>query len=290
MNNFESMKKKQIELIKKDELISKFIKHYKFDDEFINDNFNIFNNCYTSIEMCKKCTGLNTCPQAKQGEFVGLTYNGLLNNNMVCCNKEIKKQEVIRHANSFVYSDIPMVHSTVNLDNITVKESSLKQLYVMAYKILEGKTNKGLYIYGDLGVGKTYMSIALANSLVDKGYKVSFIKLNDFVNKMFEYIKDDTVEYESVLDRVKKSDYLFVDDIGAENVTEFTRDRLLYNILDYRMENKLCTIFTSNFDKKSLAKHFSSQDDISSKRLMERIDILTEDYCLTGKNKRRETI
>lgn len=290
MSNFENMKKKQIELIKKDKLISKFIKHFNFSDEFINDNFNIFNNCYESLKMCENCPGLNLCPQKRSGEYVGLTYNGLLNNNMVCCNQELKKEKILNHASSFVYSDIPLIHSTLNLDNIPVKENGLKQLYVMVNKILEKRTNKGLYIYGDLGVGKTYMSIALANSLVDKGYKVSFIKLNDFVNKMFEYIKEDTVEYDTVLEKVKKSDYLFIDDIGAENVTEFTRDRLLYNILDYRMENKLCTIFTSNFDKNSLAKHFSSQDDMSAKRLMERIDILTDDYCLTGSNKRRETI
>lgn len=287
MSNFEEYRKLRIQEIKNDPNISKYIKNCNFSDTFIEENYNIFNNCFKSLEICKHCTGLNNCSQEKKGEFIGLTFNGILNNNAVCCPLLLKKEKVAKHVNSFVYSDIPYIHANINLSNIPIAEESLKQLYVMCNSIYTSKTNKGLYIYGDLGVGKTYMAIALANSLVDINKKVAFIKINDFANKMAQLIREDALEYESLLNTVKKADYLFIDDIGAETVSEFTRDRLLYNILDHRMENKLCTIFTSNYDKHSLYKHFVAQNEMSAKRLMERIDILTDDYCLTGTNKRR---
>ena len=33
-------------------------------------------------------------------------------------------------------------------------------------------TNKGLYFYGGLGTGKTYLASAMCNDLARKGYKV----------------------------------------------------------------------------------------------------------------------
>ena len=86
--------------------------------------------------------------------------------------------------------------------------------------------------------------------------------------------------------------YLFIDDIGSESVSAYSRDDLLFNILDYRMENKLCTVFTSNLSKDSLMKHYTfDKNDNSSviraRRLLERIDILSDNFVLQGKNKRR---
>ena len=45
-----------------------------------------------------------------------------------------------------------------------------------------------------------------------------------------------------ILDDLKEVDYLVLDDIGAESMSGFVRDDILFNILDYRMENKLITI------------------------------------------------
>ena len=61
-------------------------------------------------------------------------------------------------------------------------------------------------------------------------------------------------------------------------VSEFTRDRLLFNILDYRMENKLTTFFTSNLSKEDLKEHYTFDKKVNgnlmmAERLLERISI-----------------
>lgn len=268
--------------------IKDFIEKNDLSSGFVSDNFACFEECLSSLELCKNCTGYDTCKQAKKGEIVGLEYDGIINNRIICCKHYLFNQKLENQKSLFVYSDIPLANYDLDLKNILLDEDELKNLFGLCYAIYEGETNKGLYIYGDLGVGKTYMCIALANSLVNKKKKVAFIKINDFVTKMSQLIREDVNRYDQMVNKIKKVDYLFIDDIGSEMVSEFSRDRLLFNILDYRMENKLCTIFTSNLDKNSLLKHFSiEQDSIKAKRLLERIDILSEDYCLTGMNKRR---
>lgn len=268
--------------------IKDFIDENNLSTSFVSDNFSCFDECLNSLDICKGCTGFDTCKQGKRGEVVGLNYDGILTNSIICCKHYLFNKKLKEQKDAYVYSDIPLVHYDLSLKNIVLDEDELKNLFGLCYDIYEGNSNQGLYIYGDLGVGKTYMCIALANSLVESGKKVAFVKINDFVTKMSQLIREDVNQYEYLLNKIKSSDYLFIDDIGSESVTEFSRDRLLFNILDYRMENRLCTIFTSNLDKNSLLKHFSlEQNSINAKRLLERIDILSDNYCLTGINKRR---
>ena len=92
---------------------------------------------------------------------------------------------------------------------------------------------------------------------------------------------------------MKKAEYLILDDIGSEAVSEFVRDDILFRILDYRLDHSLITLFTSNLTKEELLKHYQydrreKSNLMNAKRLMERIDILTDDYVLMGKNMRRK--
>jgi len=84
---------------------------------------------------------------------------------------------------------------------------------------------------------------------------------------------------------------LLIDDIGAENVTPWSRDEILGPILQYRMEEGLPTFFTSNLTLEELEVNLSStksgNDLLKARRIIERIKQLTIDYPLIGENFRR---
>lgn len=284
-------KKKRISQFKADNYINNFIKEHQLSDEQIFDNYIAFDLCYESLQKCKHCQGLALCPQAKKGERVELNYDNLLTNDISYCDLYLKKHSNDQFINSYIYSDIPKDLYSIRLENLKVSENESAVLLEKIVDIYQGKRKKGLFIYGMMGVGKTYLSIALANSLVAKNYKVAFIKTNSFVTKMSNYIQVDSDYYDNIVSKISKCDYVIFDDIGSEIVTQFSRDRLLMSILDYRMENKLCTIFTSNCDKNYLLKYYSNNSNsMNAKRLLERIDILSEDFCLEGTNKRRNDL
>ena len=85
-------------------------------------------------------------------------------------------------------------------------------------------------------------------------------------------------------------DLLLIDDIGAESVTVWGRDEILGTILQYRMNNKLTTFFTSNLNIEELETHLSltkdSEDKVKSRRIIERIKQLTDDIELVSINRR----
>ena len=268
-----------------------FIDKYQISDEYIKNHLSCFIDCVESLNICKNCKGLESCKQAKKGEMITLNFDEAPYNDVTYCKLYLKKKAEDKRIGNFVYSDIPGEYKDLNLSNIEILDDNIKDLLMRAIGILDGKRKKGLYIYGDLGIGKTYMCIALANSLAASGKKVAFIKSNFFINRMRQLISTDTSLYEKIIKDIKECQCLIIDDIGSETVSAYSRDDLLFNILDYRMEHKLLTIFTSNLSKSSLLEHYTYDKDncsnMRAKRLLERVDILSDDFVLNGQNKRR---
>lgn len=283
---------KELDIIKADKYLNEFIKKNNLSDEFLNNNINKFLRVLKSRKMCETCKGLNMCPQASRGERLSLNYKDVVFEEIEYCDYALilkKKQQLSK---SYVYNDVPDNLIDIDLNSVDYTDEQ-KGLYLNLAKILHNKTDKGLYVCGDLGVGKTYLCIALANSLVKLGHKVGFVKVSNFFNEMKSYVVNNSSLIDININKLMKVEYLILDDIGSEAVSEFVRDDILFRILDYRLENKLITIFTSNLNQEELLKHYTydrkdKANLMNAKRLMERIDILTDDYVIVGKNMRRQ--
>ncbi|HGS2440139.1 TPA: primosomal protein DnaI [Streptococcus pneumoniae] len=149
---------------------------------------------------------------------------------------------------------------------------------------------KGLYLYGDFGVGKSFMVAALAHDLSEKrGVSSTLLHYPSFVIDVKNAIGDGNVK--TLVDKIKLSEVLILDDIGAEQSTAWVRDEILQVILQYRMQENLPTFFTSNFNFEDLEKHFAkgkngNDETWEARRVMERIRYLAEETRLEGVNRR----
>ena len=149
---------------------------------------------------------------------------------------------------------------------------------------------KGLYLYGDFGVGKSFMVAALAHDLSEKrGVSSTLLHYPSFVIDVKNAIGDGNVK--TLVDELKLSEVLILDDIGAEQSTAWVRDEILQVILQYRMQENLPTFFTSNFNFEELEQHFAkgkhgNDETWEARRVMERIRYLAEETRLEGVNRR----
>ena len=149
---------------------------------------------------------------------------------------------------------------------------------------------KGLYLYGDFGVGKSFMVAALAHDLSEKrGVSSTLLHYPSFVIDVKNAIGDGNVK--TLVDEIKLSEVLILDDIGAEQSTAWVRDEILQVILQYRMQEDLPTFFTSNFNFEDLEQHFAKvkkgdNETWEARRVMERIRYLAEETRLEGVNRR----
>ena len=161
--------------------------------------------------------------------------------------------------------------------------------FINSYKPNSTEYQKGLYLAGPFGVGKTYMMGALANELSENGVETTLVNVPTYSAEIKQAIATNTVEAKLV--SIKNTSILVLDDIGAEMNSAWFRDEVLMVILQHRMLQELPTFFTSNFTIDQLEAHFAhsnkgDQELLKAKRLIERIRFLAKEYFVDGQNHR----
>ncbi len=113
---------------------------------------------------------------------------------------------------------------------------------------------------GATGLGKTHLSSAVAQVIIEKGSYVvyeSAIKLfEDYESKKFarSYYSDSEDESEKYAD----CDLLIIDDLGCEMTNQFTLS-CLYNVINMRLIRHKSTIISTNLPRDELRKRYSDR-------------------------------
>ncbi len=114
------------------------------------------------------------------------------------------------------------------------------------YAVNFSRASKNIMFMGGTGLGKTHLSLAIANVVINKGYSVVYGTaqniLSDLQNENFG--RDDNLRYYERA--VLNCDLLILDDLGTEFKNNYTV-ACLYNIINTRLSAKLPTIISTNF-------------------------------------------
>lgn len=149
------------------------------------------------------------------------------------------------------------------------------------------KPEKGLFICGNVGSGKTFLCSAIANALLGSGKDVLFLVVPDLLDEIrASYSPDSGTSEMQLLDTARNISVLILDDLGAHNYTEWTRNKL-YSILNYRLNNRLSTVINSNLTLEEIEQFLGER---TTSRIVELCDIyrlLTPRDIRHLKNRRR---
>ncbi len=282
------------EVLQKNSAFENMVNQLKMSYEELSKYTSLLEESSEEYDHCKKCNGLFECQNKISGyAYLPMKRKKKLTFGYQACkyqNKYLKEKKYQENVYSFQ-------------EPKEIKNASMKEIYIDDEKRFElikwmkhfikkyqtTKEGKGLYLYGSFGSGKTYLLSAMFNELAKKGIKSAIVFWPEYLANLKGYFK--TGEYIDQIDYLKKVPLLLIDDIGAENSTSWSRDEVLSPILQYRMQEGLTTFFTSNLDKKSLEEHLSISKDgiegIKARRILERINQLTEEMSLMSKNLRK---
>lgn len=245
-------------------------------------------------DHCDACPGLDLCPNMMQGYQPELTGSGReWSVAYHKCSLKIKHDERVKHRRLIKSLYIPTEVVEATFDDIELDNSSRSEAARKAIEFVEGaapgENAKGLYFHGKFGVGKSFIMGAVANALAKRNISTIIVYAPDFFREMKEALSTGTTQEK--IDSIKKVDVLILDDIGAETTSAWIRDDVLGVILQYRMMEKLPTLYTSNYNYKELENHLAysqrgGTEDMKATRIMERIKHLTEAVHVDGDNKR----
>lgn len=247
----------------------------------------------TQSKACEQCSSLDRCSNMMKGFHPHLIIRGnSIDLQYERCPKKTVYDERRKHARLIQSIYVPREildasFANFHLDKGRLKASKLAIDFVDNYE--RGKKQKGLYLYGKFGVGKSYLLGAIANGLAKKEVSSLIVYVPEFIREMKSSIGEQTVDVK--LDVIKKAPVLMLDDLGAETMSSWVRDEILGTILQFRMLENLPTFFTSNFNFSELEHHLTysqrgEEEKIKAARILERIKYLADPVLVDGPNRR----
>lgn len=268
------------------------VSHLKLNKEQLCNYTSFLERSSVEYHNCQNCKSILEC----KNEIEGLAYLPLVKNDaLVFKYKKCKYLKKLEEENSYL-KNINVIGSSVYLKDAKMKDiftndknrfkviSSIKQ-FIDNYP--NDKHLRGLYVCGNFGSGKTYLLTAMLNELAKKNFKSTIVFWPDFLRELKASFQND---YNDKYELAKKTPILLIDDIGAEVITPWGRDEVLCPLIQYRMEQKLPTFFTSNLNLEQLKEHLSVTKDgidlIKASRITERIKQLTSEIEMISKNLR----
>lgn len=212
------------------------------------------------------------CPDCKDTGYIG-------NQKCHCLQKAIidllytqsNLQNILQRENfdtfSFAY------YSDNHVDPVTGRSAlaNIRNAYFVAQDFVDtfGKDFRNLFLYGDTGVGKTFLTNCIAKELIDKAFSVIYLTAFEFFDTLaksrFEKDSDAAMMNEHIFD----CDLLIIDDLGTELTNSFTVSQM-FLCINERILRRKSTIISTNLSLESLV-------DIYSERTFSRI---TSNYTM----------
>ncbi|MEE3487864.1 MAG: ATP-binding protein [Bulleidia sp.] len=278
-------KQQEIQKLLADPAVRKLMQKREIPAQVIASNFGAVSAWRREIQPCMNCKGLSECRQKQKGCRMSLSYDGLLQYVLEACPYQAEKEKKEAFLSSYLINDAGTTFADADFLLIDWAKEPAKyarpameaqKLYAMG---------SGVYLYGAMGTGKTYLAACAGNACAKAGKRPAFVYAPGFASaaaRSPEKAKD-------MISLMKYADFLVLDDIGAEEITTEYLATLL-DILDVRMRESKTTWFTSNEDFNSLANRYTyarnNQSLMQAKRILERIRALSKPVQLDGNDRR----
>lgn len=205
--------------------------------------------------MCKKCDDTG--------------YIEINNRTIMCeCYKQLLVEcacaELNRHSplSLCTFDDFSLEYYSQDIEE-GYPRSSYEQMhkilsYCKNYAETFEKHSKSLFMKGNTGLGKTHLSLSIANEVIKKGFGVIYVSAPSIVSKLenerFSYNKETATTEETLIN----CDLLIIDDLGTEFATQYTTSAI-YNIFNSRLLADKPIIINTNLSLQELEKLYSQR-------------------------------
>lgn len=132
---------------------------------------------------------------------------------------------------------------------------NMERIYNKVKDYAENFSSKSgnLLFTGGTGVGKTFLSSAVARHVIDKGFSVVYDSISNIVSE-FESVKFNKAQTD--LSKYDTCDLLIIDDLGTEMITQFS-ESVVYTLLNNRINMRKPMIVSTNINPERVGEMYS---------------------------------
>jgi primosomal protein DnaI len=274
----EKIRKHVMDEVMASKITTEFIAQNNITTEDIDTNLGMVKRMIDDLKVCHPCTSFHTCPKDVKGYQIRLdTSHEFFEVEYVKCSKLLDYEKIANHYNIKNFPNNWVDNRLVNVSANNYRAGLIK----LATDLLAGRI-KNLYIYGASGLGKSHIAAAICNEFIDiHGGKIAFVNTHDLIEDLRSLVYDDKLLYNQKIKELEAVDLLVFDDIGNEKITEWSKEEVLFGLIDTRSRSNKQTIYTSSYSVADLRSLYI-KDSIKAKKLFEKFDDIIKIFELVG--------
>jgi DNA replication protein DnaC len=156
-----------------------------------------------------------------------------------------------------------------DIHNFKAETKEQKEAAKTACEYIRNFSDESLVYYGRVGSGKTHLAVAVAKELQAKGHRVKFWSYPELIDSVIA-LKREPIAQRDLISKVRTCPVLVLDDLfkngfrtwSGKKVIDPDHKSIIYKIVDYRMNNRLPMIVTTEF---GLEEFFEFEEAITSR-------------------------
>lgn len=170
--------------------------------------------------------------------------------------KRLKLEKMLMHFEGHSLLNESLMNATFeNYQPTNADQEKAKKIAIRYVDAFDGKKN--LLFSGTYGTGKSHLSVSITKKLMEQGKTCVFISLPKLLTKIKDTYNGSDLKEDQVMSAMKNVDLLVIDDIGAEQKTQWTTSKL-FEIMDDRSGK--ATIYTTNLNSDELKNHIGERN------------------------------
>jgi len=168
---------------------------------------------------------------------------------------EQRREAAERRARAIRHDIIPSRYREARLADMTDGHLAAVRAWVDVFNDGIAPEPPGLFIVGPIGAGKTHLTYAIVDAVIDCLDAASRQPTIYRTTKLLRDLRPDSgFEHAEVIETCQNTTLLVLSDLGTEKPSEFTQE-VMFEILDHRYEWKRPTIVTSNWPLQQLGEY-----------------------------------
>ena len=201
----------------------------KFFKDIINESYReIILNIWKNLNNGENLNMIYNINEASENNFTGKNNNFAGNVNLAPVNIKTEVKEKNTENKKSLKKEYLNINEKYTFENFVIGSGNqFAHAASIAVANLPGQTYNPMFIYSDVGLGKTHLLNAIANKIIkEKNLNVYLVSSEKFTNEMITSIRDDKmVDFRN---RYRNVDVLLIDDIQFIAGKERTQEEFFY--------------------------------------------------------------
>ena len=198
------------------------------------------------------------CAKCKDTGYIGNKKCSCYKNKLVDLYYKTSELENCLRTCNFKNFNIDLFSSNYDNNHKFTQKKNMERIYefiIGSYIPNFSKENSNLLFYGESGTGKTFLSWCIAKELLDQGFLVIY-KTSD---ELIKDLRSIALENNSTLqDLLINCDLLIIDDLGAEQVTDFATNEL-FNLINKKLLNNKKMLISTNLNLLEISNIYTTR-------------------------------